>query len=109
MDRLKSPKPLNLDGNLLQNLKSWKQDSILFMTTIEYDKEPDNVKSNLLLHCTGERSAKVYNTLNVSTTADSMELKKIIEQFKAYLNPRKKYYIFPVQTFYLPSGNRTVF
>ena len=51
MDRLKSPKPLNLDGNLLQNLKSWKQDSILFVTAIEYDKEPDNVKSNLLLHC----------------------------------------------------------
>ena len=28
MDRLKPGKPLNCDGNLLQNWKSWKQDFI---------------------------------------------------------------------------------
>ena len=31
MDRLKPLKALNLDGNLLQNWKSWKQDFNLFM------------------------------------------------------------------------------
>ena len=54
MDRLKPPKPLNLDGNLLQKWKSWKQDFILFMTATEYDEKPDNVKSSLLLHSTGD-------------------------------------------------------
>ena len=53
MDRLKPPKPLNLDGNLLQNWKSWK-DFNLFMTAAEYDEKPDNVKNSLLLHCIGE-------------------------------------------------------
>ena len=51
MGRLKPPKPLNLDGNLLQNQKSWKQDFILFMTATEHDHKPDNMKSSLLLHC----------------------------------------------------------
>ena len=33
MDKLKHPKPLNLDGNLLQNWKSWKQD-LFFLVTL---------------------------------------------------------------------------
>ena len=59
MDRLKPPKPLNLDGNLQQNWKSWKQDFILFMTDKEYDKKLDNVKSSLLLHSIGEQAREV--------------------------------------------------
>ena len=79
IDRLKPPKPINLDGNLLQNWKSWKQGFILFMTAAEYDEKPDNVKSSLLLHCIGERARGAYNTCNFSTTADSMKLDKSIE------------------------------
>ena len=71
MDKLKPLKPLNLDGNLLQDWKLWKQQFYLFMTATEYDKKPDNVKSSLLLHCIGERAREVYNTFNFSTTADS--------------------------------------
>ena len=78
MDRSKPPKPLNLDGNLLQNLKSWKQDFVLFMTATEYDEKLDNVKSSLLLHCISERARELYNTFNFSTTADSMKLERII-------------------------------
>ena len=47
MNRLKPPKPLNLDGNLLQNWKSCKQDFISFLTATEYGKKPDDVKSSL--------------------------------------------------------------
>ena len=89
MDRLKPPKPLNLDGNLQQNWKSWKQDFILFMTDKEYDKKPDNMKSSLLLHCIGEQAWEVYNILNFATTADSMKFEKIMQQFEAYFNARK--------------------
>ena len=61
---------------------------ILFMTATEYDKKPDNARSSLLLHCIGEQG-EVYNMFNFSTTADSMKLEKIMEQFEAYFNPRK--------------------
>ena len=59
------------------------------MIPTEYDEKPDNVKSSLLLQCIGERARKVYDTLNFSTTADSMKLEKTIEQFEAYFNPIK--------------------
>ena len=89
MDRLKPLKPLNLDGNLLQNWKSWKQDFNLFMTAAEYDEKPDNVKSSSLLHCIDERAREVYNTFNFYTTADLMKLEKFLEPFKAYLIQEK--------------------
>ena len=100
MDSLKSPKLLNLGGNLLQNWKSWKQDFIIFITAAEYDEKPDNVKSSLLLHRIGERAQEVYNTFNFSTTADSMKLEKIMKQFEAYFNPKKILHI-PGSTFLL--------
>ena len=59
------------------------------MTATEYDEKPDTVKSSLLLHCIGERAREVYSTFNFSTTADSIKLEKIMEQFQAYFNPRK--------------------
>ena len=51
-----------------------------------YDEKPDNGKSSLLLHHIGERARKVYNTFNFSTTADSMKIEHILEQFKACFN-----------------------
>ena len=42
------------------------------------------MKSSLLLHCIGERARKVYSTFNFSTTADSMKLEKIMEQYITY-------------------------
>ena len=84
MDRLKPPKTLNLDGNLLQNWILWKQDFNLFMTAAEYDEKPDNVKSSLLLHCIDERARKVYNTFHFSTTADSMKLEKITSNLQCF-------------------------
>ena len=89
MDRLEPSKPLNLDRNLLQNWKSWKQEFILFMAPTEYDEKPDNVKGSLLLCCIGEQAKEVYNTFNISTTANSIKLETIIEQFEVYFNPRR--------------------
>ena len=58
------------------------------MTAGEYDEKPDNMKSSLLLHCIGEQARKVY-MFNFSSTADSMKLEKIIEQFEAHFYLRK--------------------
>lgn len=54
------------------------------MTAIEYDEKSDNAKSRLiLLYCIGEQAREIYYTLNFFTTAYSMILDKIIEQFEA--------------------------
>ena len=77
-----------------ETVKSWwkftaKLDFVLLMIPTEYDEKPDNVKSSLLLQCIGEQAREAYDTLNFSTTADSLKLEKTIEQFEAYFNPIK--------------------
>ena len=42
MDRLKPLKSLNLDLNLMENWKLWKQYFILFMAHTKYDQNLDN-------------------------------------------------------------------
>ena len=71
MDRLKA-----LDGNLLQNWKSWRQDFILFMKATEYDEKPDNVKSSVLLHGIGEPAREGESDIELN---ESVEICRIVE------------------------------
>ena len=51
MDGLTPPKPLIVEGNLVENWKRWKQDFTFYLRATEYTKK--QVKSSLLLHCIG--------------------------------------------------------
>ena len=44
MDRLTPPKPLTVEGNLVENWKRWKQDFTLYLTTTEYTKKNKSSK-----------------------------------------------------------------
>ena len=48
MDRLQPPKPLIMEGNLLQNWKLWKQEFNLFMIATGYTEKAD--KFTVTLH-----------------------------------------------------------
>ena len=72
MDKFKPPNSLSLEGNLLQNWKTWKQNFTLFTTVIECNGKSDKVKTSLC-----------------SSTEDSMKYNKILEHFEAYFGPRK--------------------
>ena len=89
MDRLQPPKPLIMEGNLLQNWKLWKQEFNLFMIATEYTEKAEQVKTSLLLHCIGERAREVYNSFTFQSEADSMNYTKVVEQFEAYFGPRR--------------------
>ena len=88
MDRLPPPKPLIMEGNLLQNWKLWKQEFNLFMIATEYTEKAEQVKTGLLLHCIGERAREVYNSFTFQSEADSMNYTKAVERFGAYFGPR---------------------
>ena len=62
MGRLQPPKPLIMEGNLLQTRKLWKQKFNLFMIATEYIEKVEQVKTSLLLHCIGERARDVSNS-----------------------------------------------
>ena len=66
MDRLQPPKPLIMEGNLLQNWKLWKQEFNLFMVATECTEKSDQVKTSFLLHCIGEFEAYFGPRKNVT-------------------------------------------
>ena len=59
------------------------------MTATEYNGTSDEVKTSLLLHCTGEKAREVYNTFVFSSTEDSMKYNKVLEHSGAYFGPQK--------------------
>jgi hypothetical protein len=89
MEGLPPPKPLKLEGNLLENWKRWKKEFNYYLAAIEADEKSDKVKSSLFLHCIGPKSREIYDTLTFDAAADNMILAKIMEKFEAYVAPRK--------------------
>ena len=63
MDRLTPPKPLIVEGNLVENWKHWKQDFTLYLTATKYTKKPNQVKSSLLMRCIEEKGQEIYNNV----------------------------------------------
>ena len=88
-DRLTPPKPLIVEGNLVENWKRWKQDFTLYPTATEYTRKPNQVKSSLLVHCIGEKGREIYNNFTFDNEEDTLVYDKIIEKFEAYIALRK--------------------
>ena len=89
MEGLPPPKPLKLEGNLLENWKRWKKEFNYYLAAIEVDAKNDKMKSSLLLHCIGPKAREIYDTLTFDEADDNMKLDKIMEKFEAYVAPRK--------------------
>ena len=79
MDRLSPPKQLSLEGNLLENWKTWKQNFGFYHTAIEYNDKDTKVKASLFLHCIGDKARQVYNTLPFDEADDNLKYDKILE------------------------------
>ena len=61
MGRLKPLNSLSLEGNLLQNWKTWKQNFTLFMTATEYNGKNDEVsKFAVTLHWGKDQGSLQY-------------------------------------------------
>ena len=89
IDRFTLPKPLIVEGNLVENWKRWKQDFALYLTATKYSRKPIHVKSSLLLHSIGEKGQEIYNNFMFDNEEDTLVYDKIIEKFEAYIAPRK--------------------
>ena len=106
MDGLTPPKPLIVKGNLVENWKRWIQDFTFYLTGTEYTKNPNQVKSSLLLHCIGEKGQEIYNDFPFDNEEDTLVYDKIIEKFKANIAPRKNltYFRFKFLTYQQEEG-----
>ena len=62
MDRLNPPEPLSLSGNVGVAWKKWRQRFRIYMVDSGLDRQPDEIKTSVLLHSIGTDALDVYNT-----------------------------------------------
>lgn len=68
MDKLQPPGPLNLQGNLAENWRKWKQRFQLFSSASGLSEKDEKVQSATLLHVAGEEALEIYNTFTWTVT-----------------------------------------
>ena len=89
MDKLQPPGPLNLQGNLTENWRKWKQRFKLFSSASGLSEKDEKVQLATLLHVAGEEALEIYNTFTWDSDEDENKVNMIMAKFEAYCNPRK--------------------
>ncbi|KAL1262289.1 hypothetical protein QQF64_007554 [Cirrhinus molitorella] len=89
MEGLKPPQPLQLEGNMAENWKKWKQKFGLYMTASGVETKDKKIQSCTLLHVIGDEALEIYNTFDFIETEDKDNVKEIIKKFDDYFEPQK--------------------
>ena len=98
MDGFKPPKPLSFDGNLANNWRTWMRELTLYMDATEASSKSDKVQANILLHCIGSKSRKIYDTFTFSA-GDEMKYKPVLGKSEEYCSPKKNLTLLRFQFF----------
>jgi len=86
MNQLAPLEALNLEGNIAENWKQWKQRFEIFSLASSLSGEDMKVQAATLLHVAGPEALEVYNTFSWESPD---EKDNIVEKFDQYCNPRK--------------------
>ncbi|KAJ8019064.1 hypothetical protein HOLleu_42587 [Holothuria leucospilota] len=93
MDRLSPPPKLQMEGNLSENWKRFKQQFLLYLTSAGYEGKEAKIKTSLLLHVIGEEALDIYNTFTFTNDAEgnptNMNLEIVMDKFQNYCTPKK--------------------
>ena len=89
MDKLSPPEALNLDGNIAENWRRWKQRFEIFSLASGLSEKDAGIQAAAFLHVAGSEALEVYNTFSWPTADDKNKVDKIMEKFDQYCNPRK--------------------
>ena len=95
MEQFKPPSVLVLEGNVSEYCKRWKQRFDLYLKASGADKQSEDVKVAILLHCIiGEDALEIFNTFKFDDdeTEDErlrQKLDNVVQKFVEYCNPRK--------------------
>ena len=89
MDQLSPPEMLNLDGNIADNWRRWKQRFKIFSFASGLSGKAVGVQAATFLHVAGPEALEVYNTFSWPSPDNKNKVDKIMEKFIQYCNPRK--------------------
>ena len=89
MDKLTPPEALNLDGNIANNWRHWKQQFKIFSLTSGLSGKDVKIQTATFLHVVRTEALEIYNTITWETDNDKSKVDKITEKFNEYCNPVK--------------------
>ena len=89
MDKLSPPEALNLDGNIADSWRRWKQRFEIFSLASGLSGKDAKIQAATFLHVAGTEALEVYNTFTWESDDDKSKVDKITEKFDGYCNPRK--------------------
>ncbi|KAK6166970.1 hypothetical protein SNE40_022164 [Patella caerulea] len=89
MDQLKAPGSLNLDGNLSENWRRWKQRFEIYLDASGIVSKTEKVKTSTLLHTIGEEALEIYNSFVFETPENRLRLIPVLEKFEEYCSPKR--------------------
>ena len=95
---IKPPSPLNLDSNISDNWKIFKQKWENYTIITELDKQEQKYQVALLQHTIGDDALRIYNSFTFETPSEQRTIKEILEKFDTYaigeINETYERYIF---------------
>jgi hypothetical protein len=83
------PKKLVLQGNLSENWKRFHQAFNIYMLAAGYVDLSSERQVAILLNIIGEEAVEVHGTFTYENENDQKDIKKVIEKFQLYCNPKK--------------------
>lgn len=82
------PKSLDLNGNISENWRKFKQSFDIFLKASGSIRKPDEIKVAILLNIVDEDGIELYNTFNLQET-ERNNLAKVLQCFEEYCVPKK--------------------
>ena len=89
MDQLSPPEALNLDSDIAENWRRWKQRFEIFSLASGLSEKDAGVQVATFLYVAGPEALEVNNTFSWRTAEDKNKVDKIMEKFDQYCNPCK--------------------
>ena len=96
MDRLNPPETLQLQGNVAENFKKFKQSFEIFQVASGLESKAKKIQSMTLLHVVGSDALEIYNTFRWAEGDCAGECEEnlhttecILKKFENYCTPRK--------------------
>ena len=88
MDSLKQPPEMDMQGNLAENWKKWKQRFAFYIDASPLSTKADKAKCSCLLHCIGQQGLDIYNSFTIDD-AKKLDLTEVQAKFDAYFSPKR--------------------
>ena len=88
MDNLKPLDALNLNGDIAENWRRWKQRRNLFVIASGAHKKSENIQCATFLHMIGEDALNIYDTFTF-TDNEGNKIEILIDKFEEHFSPQK--------------------